>query len=121
MKLIDTDPDFPISSAVITQGRLLEAVIVGIRPEESKPVGGGAAAEMAEIFRQLDALLQSQGLARSHVASVRLYLQHVNRDIPEVNRIYREYFGGHAPCRRGYGVDLQAGLMVEAAFVVEFP
>lgn len=121
MKLIDTDPDFPISSAVITQGRLFEAVVVGIRANESKPVAGGAAAEMAEIFRQLDALLKSEGLTRSNVASVRLYLQHVNRDIAEVNRVYRDYFGSHAPCRRAYGVDLQAGLMIEAAFVAEFP
>ncbi len=32
-----------------------------------------------------------------------------------------QYFGAHAPCRRAYGVDLQAGLLVEAAFVAEFP
>jgi len=121
MKLIDTDPSFPISSAVITQGRVLEAVVVGIRPDESKPVEGGAAAEMIEIFRQLEDLLRSQGLSRVNVASVRLYLQEVNRDIPAVNVVYREYFGQHAPCRRAYGVDLQAGLLVEAAFVAEFP
>ncbi|MFO1451761.1 MAG: Rid family hydrolase [Opitutaceae bacterium] len=121
MQLIDTDPAFPISSAVITQGRVLEAVVVGIRPDESKPVEGGAAAEMTEILRQLDELLGSQGLSRVNIASVRLYLQHVNRDIPEVNRVYRDYFGSHAPCRRAYGVDLQAGLLVEAAFVAEFP
>ena len=39
----------------------------------------------------------------------------------EMNDAYGEYFGSHPPCRRCYGVTLQAGMLVEAAFVAEFP
>lgn len=121
MKFIDSDPAFPISSAVITQGQLLEAVITGIPDGASTPVAGGAGAEMREIFRQLDQILAAAGLKKTHIASVRLYLQEVNRDIAEVNAVYQGYFGDHPPCRRAYGVDLQVGMLVEAAFVAEFP
>jgi enamine deaminase RidA (YjgF/YER057c/UK114 family) len=121
MKFIDSNTTFPISSAVITQGRLLEAVVTGIPDGSSKPVAGGAAAEMREIFKQLDQILAEAGLKKTHIASARLYLQEVNRDIAEVNLVYQEYFGEHPPCRRAYGVDLQVGMLVEAAFVAEFP
>jgi len=43
----------------------------------------------------------------------------VVRDIAAVNAIYREYFEAHPPNRRAYGVQLQAGMLIEAAFVVE--
>jgi len=121
MKFIDSSTTFPISSAVITQGRLLEVVVTGIPDGSNQPVAGGAAAEMREAFRQLDLILAEAGLARTHIASARLYLQHVNRDIAAVNEVYREYFAAHPPCRRAYGVDLQVGMLVEAAFVAEFP
>jgi hypothetical protein len=50
-----------------------------------------------------------------------LYLQHVNRDIAEVNKVWAEYLGEHPVNRRAYGVDLQNGMLVEAGFVAEFP
>lgn len=121
MKFIDSSKTFPISSAVITQGKLLEAVITGIPEGSNTPVSGGAGAEMREIFKQLDEILTEAGLKKTHIASARLYLHEVNRDIAEVNQVYKEYFGNHPPCRRAYGVNLQVGMLVEAAFIAEFP
>ncbi len=121
MKFIDVSSDFPICSAVVYQGKIFEAVVTGIPDGSNAPVPGGAAAEMREIFKQLDGLLAQAGLNKNHICSARLYLQHVVRDIPEVNQVYREYFGTHTPNRRAYGVDLQVGMLVEAAFVAEFP
>jgi enamine deaminase RidA (YjgF/YER057c/UK114 family) len=100
---------------------MLETVITPIPGGSKTPVGGGAAAEMREIFRQLDGILAQAGVAKTAIASVRLYLQDVNRDIAEVNEVYKEYFGAHSPSRRAYGVDLQVGMLVEAAFVAEMP
>lgn len=99
----------------------MEAVLTGISPSGNAPVPGGAGAEMREIFRQYDELLQQAGVDRTAVVSVRLYLQEVVCDIAEVNQVYREYFGSHPPNRRAYGVDLQAGMLVEAAIVAELP
>lgn len=121
MEFLRTSPDFPFSAAVIHSGKTLETVLTGIPPGGKVPVSGGAGAELREIFRQLDEILAAAGVQKTAVASARLYLQHVLRDIAEVNTVYREYFGTHPPNRRAYGVELQSGMLVEAAFVAELP
>jgi len=119
MKFLLTSTTFPFSTAVIHSGRTLETVLTPIPPGGSKPVEGGPGKELREIFRQLDEVLQSAGIEKTAVVSCRLYLQDVLRDIAEVNLVYAEYFGSHPPNRRAYGVTLQAGMLVEAAFVAE--
>ena len=119
MKFLLTSPTFPFSAAVIHSGKTLETVLTGIPPGGNKPVPGGVGGELREIFRQLDEVLKLAGLTKLAIVSGRLYLQDVLRDIPEVNQIYKEYFGPHPPNRRAYGVTLQSGMLIEAAFVAE--
>jgi len=121
MQFLFTSPTFPFSTAVIHSGRSLETVLTGIPPGERTPVAGGVQAEMLEILRQLDEVLAAAGADKTHIVSVRLYLQDVVRDIAAVNEIYKRYFGTHPPNRRAYGVNLQAGMQIEAAFVAELP
>jgi enamine deaminase RidA (YjgF/YER057c/UK114 family) len=121
MQFIDSDAEFPISSAVVHSGRVFEAVVTGIPDGSSSPVPGGPAAEMRECFRQLDILLAAAGVDRKAVCTARLYLEDVLRDIKEVNVVWKEYFGEHPVVRRAYGVKLQAGMLVEAAFTAELP
>jgi enamine deaminase RidA (YjgF/YER057c/UK114 family) len=121
MKFLFTNPNFPFSAAVIHGGRTLETVLTGIPLGAAAPIEGGPAAEMREIFRQLDEVLAAADVGKHAIVSARLYLQHVNRDIAEVNAVYKDYFGAHSPNRRAYGVDLQVGMLVEAAFVAELP
>ncbi len=121
MKFIRSRQGFPFSDAVVHGGRVLETVLTGIPPGGDEPVKGGAEAETREIFRQLDEILEGEGLTRRSLCSARLYLQHVNRDIAEVNEAWAEYLGDHPLNRRAYGVDLQRGMLVEAAFVAEVP
>lgn len=119
MQFIDSDFDFPISSAVVHNGRVFEAVVTGIPDGERQPVPGGTGAEMQEIFRQLDVLLAAAGIDRFAVCTARLYLQNVVADIGAVNVVWKEYFGQHPVVRRAYGVQLQSGMLVEAAFTAE--
>jgi enamine deaminase RidA (YjgF/YER057c/UK114 family) len=121
MQFIDSSTTFPISSAVVHSGRTFEAVVTGIPDGQSQPVPGGAAAEMREAFRQLDVLLQAAGVDRSALCTARLYLHDVLADIAEVNLVWKEYMGTHPVVRRAYGVTLQAGMRVEAAFTAEIP
>ena len=121
MKFIRSRQGFPFSDAVVHGGRVLETVLTGMPPGGDEPVKGGAGAEIREIFRQLDEILEGEGLTRRSLCSARLYLQHVNRDIAEVNEAWAEYLGDHPLNRRAYGVDLQRGMLVEAAFVAEIP
>ena len=119
MEFINSKSDFPFSDAVIYSGKVLETVLTGIPKGGKTPVEGGAEAEINEIFRQLDGVLAKAGVDKESVVSARLYLQNVNEDIASVNKVYAKYFGTHPPNRRAYGVDLQSGMSVEAAFVAE--
>lgn len=121
MKFIDSDLEFPISSAVVHNGRVFEAVVTGIPDGERTPVPGGAGEEMREIFRQLDTYLAAAGVDRFAVCTARLYLEDVLTDIAAVNVVWKEYFGSHPVVRRAYGVKLQSGMRVEAAFTAELP
>ena len=119
MEFIGSNLDRPFSSAVIHSGRVLETVLTGMKPGTTTPVEGGAEMELREIFRQLDEILATAGVDKTSVCSVRIDLQHVNRDVGEINKVWKEYFGTHPPNRRCYGVDLQSGMLVEAGFVAE--
>jgi 2-iminobutanoate/2-iminopropanoate deaminase len=121
MQFIDSDREFPISSAVIHSGKTFEAVVTGIPDGQSKPVPGGAGAEMREAFRQLDLLLKEAGIDRNAICTARLYLHEVLADVAQVNVVWKEYFGKHPVVRRCYGVVLQSGMRVEAAFTAEIP
>ena len=120
MKFIRSLNEFPFSSAVVHSGNVLETVLTGTGAD-GKPVPGGPAAELREIFRQLDEILKGEGLTKKNLCSAQLYLQHVNRDIGEINSVYAEYMGDHPVNRRAYGVDLQNEMLVEAGFVAEVP
>jgi enamine deaminase RidA (YjgF/YER057c/UK114 family) len=121
MRFIDSRSDFPVSNAVIYSGHVFQAVLTGIPKGETKPVPGGAATEMREIFRQLDRTLSEVGIDRTQIVSVKLYLQDLSRDLKAVDRVYAEYFGSHSPNRGVYGVDLQPGTLIEAWFVATVP
>jgi enamine deaminase RidA (YjgF/YER057c/UK114 family) len=121
MRFIDSDRDFPISSAVVHGGKTFEAVVTGIPDGRREPVPGGAAAEMQEAFRQLDLLLKEADVDRTAICTARLYLQDVRADIAAVNKVWKEYFGTHPVVRRAYGVELQSGMRIEAAFTAEVP
>ena len=121
MKFIGVRDDFPFASAVVHGGKTLETVLTGVPPGGDSPVSGGPAAELREIFRQLDEILAGEGLTKQNLCSARIYLEHVTRDVAAINEVWAEYLGDHPVQRRCYGVDLQNGMLVEAGFVAEFP
>lgn len=121
MEFLQSNTTKPFSSAVIHNGKVLETVLTSIPPGDSKPVEGGAGEEIREIFRQLDDILAEAGLSKTNLCSARIYLEEVNRDVDQINQVWKEYLGDHPVNRRCYGVDLQAGMLVEAGFVAEFP
>ena len=85
MQCIRSNDVRPSSAAVIHNGKVLESVLVGMMPGESKPVAGGAGAEMREIFRQLNEILAKAGLERTNICSARIYLQDILGEVGEIN------------------------------------
>lgn len=118
-EFLNPSRSFPICDAVFYSGRMMETVITPIPDGASTPVSGGAREHMIEILRQLDEVLAATGVEKRQVVSVRLYLEHVNRDIGAVNEVYKDYFKGCSPMRIAVGAQLQAGMLVEAVFIAE--
>jgi enamine deaminase RidA (YjgF/YER057c/UK114 family) len=121
MQFINSRTDFPLNDVVIHSGRVPETVLTAIPKGQQTPVAGGPQAEMREIFRRLDGILAQAGVDKTAIASARFYLQEETGTSARVNEVWVEYFGSHPPNRRPYGVDLQAGMLVEAGFVAEIP
>ena len=121
MRFVGVRTDFPVSNSVVYAGYVFQTELTGIPPGETQAVPGGAGAELREIFAQLDRVLKEVGLDKTHVVSAKLYLQDLQRDLPEVEEVCDKYFGSHRPSRGIYGVDLRPGLLVEAAFVANVP
>ena len=121
MRLIDSHVDFPVSDAVFFAGSIFQTELKGIPKGATEAVPGGAAAELREIFMQLDGELAEVGIDKLHIASVKLYLQNLEGDLQAVDKVYAEYFGSHCPSRGVYGCDLPPGILVEASFVASVP
>lgn len=119
MRFIRPNQLRPSSIGVIHSGEILEAVVTSIPFGAGRPVEGGIAEHVSEAFRQIDAVLSEAGLRRESICSARVYLQDVHAHAGEMNRQWKAFFGEHAPCRRCYGVQLQAGMLIEIAFVAE--
>jgi enamine deaminase RidA (YjgF/YER057c/UK114 family) len=116
---LNPSKSFPICDAVTYTGRICETVLVPIPDHSDSPVPGGITAETHEILRQLDEILAHYNVPRRSVASVRLFLAHVNRDIPAVNEIYKTYFANCSPMRIAVGAELQKGMLIEAHVLID--
>ncbi|MCD9473073.1 RidA family protein [Photobacterium phosphoreum] len=72
-----------------------------------------------QIFRNLRALLASEGLTTSSVVKSTVFVQELN-EYPKLNAVYAEEFEGHKPARTTVQVAaLPLGAKVEIEFVVE--
>jgi enamine deaminase RidA (YjgF/YER057c/UK114 family) len=121
MRLIDPHTDFPVSDAVFFAGYVFQTELKGIPKGATEPVSGGAAAELREIFSQLDHKLADVGIDKLYIGCVKLYLQDLDRDLEDVDTVYAEYFGSHSPSRGVYGCDLPGAILIEASFVASVP
>jgi hypothetical protein len=119
MKFLLTSTTFPFSAAVIHSGRTLETALTPIPPGETEPVKGGAGAKLREIFRQLYQILEMARTERRWSSTADSTYKMFCATLRKSIAFTREYFGTHRSNRRAYGIVLQAGMLVEAAFVAE--
>lgn len=74
-----------------------------------------------QIFRNVRALLKSEGLTTSAVVKSTVFVQDL-AEYPRLNAVYAEEFGEHKPARTTVQVAaLPLGAKVEIEFVVELP
>ncbi len=104
----------PYNQAVSVNGLLFTAGQIGINPSTGILVEGGVEKEIDRVMSNLDAILDSEGLDKAHIAKLTVYVTDLsNFDV--VNNAFKKYFGDVAfPARSTVEVSaLPLGALVE--------
>lgn len=88
----------PYSVAVEAQGFLFLSGQLGLDPATGTLVSGGTKAEVEQVFKNISAVLKSQGCDLNRVVKSTIFLTDLGA-FAEVNAVYAEFFGTHRPAR----------------------
>ena len=117
-------PVAPFSHAVEVDGW---TVLTGQMPtdpdDDAAPLPDGIEAQTRRVMDNLVLVLNGVGLELEHVASVRAFLTHFERDYAAMNAIYRSYFPANLlPARTCVGVTgLARNALVEIDCIARRP
>jgi 2-iminobutanoate/2-iminopropanoate deaminase len=109
----------PFSSVRVAGGFVFLAGQGGF-DRDHKLVEGGVAAETAQIFLNVAALLESVGASVDDVVSCFVHLADLD-DFSAFNEEYAKHFSGEKPVRTTVRADLVAGMHVEITVVAKQP
>lgn len=88
----------PYSQAVIASGMLYTAGQIALVPATMELVAGDAAAQTAQVFDNLEAVLAAGGSSLGQVVRTTVYLADM-ADFQAMNSVYATRFGEHRPAR----------------------
>lgn len=112
-------PAGPYSQGIVHNGMLFTA---GFGPQD--PATGNVADNVGDqtrqVLRNIGAVLKEAGASSDDVVKATVHLQHLNRDFPEFNAAYTEFFREPYPVRTTVGSDL-ANILVEIDVTVVLP
>ena len=102
----------PYSQSVSVGGMLYTSGQIGLVPETMEIVGGGFEAQVAQVVRNLSAVLESAGCTFGDVVKTTVYLSDM-ANFAAFNTIYAEAMADHRPARS----TVQAAGLPEVALV----
>jgi 2-iminobutanoate/2-iminopropanoate deaminase len=109
----------PYSQAARSGDLLFCSGQIPINPATGKIEATDVEAQAQQVFSNIRALLQSQGLTLNHVIKATVFLQDM-ADFPKVNALYEGAFGSHKPARSTVQVArLPLGALVEIEVISE--
>ena len=122
MKIITTDKApaaiGPYSQAIRSGDLMFCSGQLGIDSATGKLVGDDVQSQAAQVLKNINGLLQSEGLSLGDVVKTTLFLASMD-DFKTVNEIYAKEFGGHKPARSTIEVSrLPLGAKIEIECVV---
>ena len=88
----------PYSQAVLEGGFLFASGQIPLDPATGELVSGGIEAATERVLDNMEAVLQSAGLAFRDVVKTTVFLVK-SEDFPAMNAIYARRFGDHRPAR----------------------
>ena len=112
-------PIGPYSQGIVANGFLYTA---GFGPQDPATglMPGDVAGQTRQVLRNIKAVLDTHGASMQDVVKSTVHLQHLERDFPEFNVAYGEFFSEPFPVRTTVGSTL-AGILVEIDVVVVLP
>lgn len=109
----------PYSQGVQTGNLFYLSGQLGLDPVTGKMVEGGVEAQTKQAFKNIQAILESEGLSLANVVKVLVLLADIN-DFAAVNRIYAEQFSEPYPARSAFQVAaLPLGGQIEIEVIAE--
>lgn len=88
----------PYSQAIVTGGFVYTAGQIPLIPATMQLVDGDVAAQTAQVFANLKAVLQAAGSGLDRVVKATVFLADM-ADFPAMNDVYAREFGEHRPAR----------------------
>jgi 2-iminobutanoate/2-iminopropanoate deaminase len=111
----------PYSQAVWARDLLFLSGQVGINPATGKLAEGGTLAQAEQIFKNIQAILESQKLTFADVVKVTVFGMDI-KEFPEVNKLYATFFPKNPPARSFVQIGaLPAGASIEIEAVAYRP
>ena len=88
----------PYSQAIKAGNWVFCSGQIPLDPETMALVGATVAEQTHQVFKNLKAVLQAAGSSLQQVVKTTVFLQDMN-DFQQMNAVYAEAFGDHAPAR----------------------
>lgn len=90
--------------------------------QEAKPVSIDFEMQVRGVFKNIDAVLKSNGLTRSHIVDVQVFLTDLHKQFTVMNKIWNDYFRDVTPppTRTTIGVKDLPGLNLIEMKVIGF-
>jgi 2-iminobutanoate/2-iminopropanoate deaminase len=105
----------PYSQAILNDNMIFCSGQLGINPSTGKLCDDSIEKQTEQIFKNIEAVLDSAGVTLSNVVKTTVFLTSMG-DFPNVNTLYAKAFGNHKPARSTVQV---AGLPLGAKIEIE--
>jgi reactive intermediate/imine deaminase len=105
---IDTaaKPGASFSQGIVANGFLFTGGAGPFEAGTGKLIGDDIVTQTRQTLKNLEAVLNSQGLDFTDVVKVTTHLQNAKRDFADYDKIYREFFTEPYPARTSVGSEL---------------
>lgn len=111
----------PYSQAIKANGFLFVSGQIPLDPVTGQIVYGGVDTQTRQVFANLQAILEKEGLGFANVVKATVFLADMN-DFAEVNGIYAEFFPSQPPARACVEVArLPKDVRVEIEVIAVYP
>jgi 2-iminobutanoate/2-iminopropanoate deaminase len=114
-------PAGPYSQGLIAKGKILYVSGQGpADPATGKYVEGGIEEQAAQVFKNIQVILEEAGTSWAHALKVGVFLADLG-DFAGMNETYKQFLTEPYPCRTTVEVGLPEGMLIEVDCIASVP